>query len=100
MMRAAIRPLREMTRVVGMPAGGTVLRKASATWSPGSFRLGYVMAKLRWNALALAGVSLMSTPRNWTPAGLNLRASEASVGASARQGVHHDPQKFITSTWP
>src|SRR5215471_7118866 len=58
------------------------------------------MAKLRWNARALAGVSLMSTPRNWTPTGLNLRASEASVGASARQGVHHDPQKFITSTWP
>src|SRR5215470_7149730 len=58
------------------------------------------MLKLRWNALALAGVSLMSTPRNRTPAGLNVRANEASAGASARQGVHHDPQKFSTSTWP
>src|SRR4249919_1863291 len=58
------------------------------------------MLKLRWNASALAGVSLMSTPRNRTPAELNVRASEASAGASARQGVHHDPQKFSTSTWP
>ena len=40
MTRAAIRPLRSMTRVVGMPAGGTVLWKSSAIWSPGSFRLG------------------------------------------------------------
>src|SRR6266536_5050911 len=100
MTRAAIRPLREMTRVVGIPAGGTVLRKASAITSPGSFRLGYVTLKLRWNAWALAGVSLMSTPRKATPAGRSVRASDASVGASARQGVHHDPQKFITSTWP
>ena len=54
--------------------------------------------KLRWNASALAGVSLMSTPRKATPAGLNARASEASLGASARQGVHHDPyfvQKIV-----
>jgi hypothetical protein len=100
MTRAAIRPLREMTRVVGTPAGGTVLRKASAIVSPGSFRLGYLMLKLRWNAWALAGVSLMSTPRKATPAGRNVRASDASVGASARQGVHHDPQKFIVTAEP
>src|SRR5215467_6970913 len=42
----------------------------------------------------------MSTPRKATSEELNARASEASLGASARQGVHHDPQKFITSTWP
>ena len=35
MTRAAIRPLREMTRVVGMPAGGTVLRKSSAICAAG-----------------------------------------------------------------
>src|SRR5215475_3045735 len=42
----------------------------------------------------------MSTPRKATSEELNARASEASLGASARQGVHHDPQKFSTSTWP
>ena len=40
----------------------------------------------------------MSTPRKATPEGLNAWAIEASSGASARQGVHHDPQKFSTST--
>src|SRR6516162_10453838 len=100
MTRAVIRPVREMTRVVGMPAGGTVVRKSSAIRPPGSFRLGYVILKSRWNASALVVVSLMSTPMKATPAWPNERASAARVGASARQGVHHDPQKFITTTWP
>ena len=39
-MRAAIRPLRSITRVVGMLAGGTVPLKSRATRSFGSFRLG------------------------------------------------------------
>src|SRR5262249_33149368 len=100
MTRAAIRPLREMTRVVGIPAGGTGARDARAIASPGSLRRGAATLQVCWQAGALAGVSLMSTPRKATPAGRSVRASDASVGASARHGVHHDPQKFMTSTWP
>ena len=40
MMRAAIRPLRSMTSVLGMAAGGAVPLKSRAIWSFGSFRLG------------------------------------------------------------
>jgi len=40
MTRAAIRPLRSMTSVVGMPAGGAVALKSRAIRSFGSFRLG------------------------------------------------------------
>ena len=50
------------------------------------------MWKLRWNAAAVAGLSLMSTPRNRTPLGVKFWASRDSSGASARHGVHqhHD----------
>ena len=75
MTRAAIRPLRAITSVVGIPAGGTVLRKSRAISSPGSLRLGYWMPKSRMNASAVAGLSLMSTPRNCTPEARNWRAS-------------------------
>src|SRR6202042_2094555 len=44
--RAVIRPLREITSVVGIPAGGTVLRKSRARLSLGSLRLGQVNRKL------------------------------------------------------
>src|SRR5215831_12187069 len=58
------------------------------------------MPKRLWNAWAVAGLSLMSTPRNRTPRGVKCRASWDRDGASARHGVHQDPQKFITTTWP
>src|SRR5262249_55643845 len=58
------------------------------------------MPKRLWNALAVAGLSLMATPRNRTPRGVKCRASWARCGASARHGVHQDPQKFSTTTWP
>src|SRR5947208_10107805 len=58
------------------------------------------MWKLRWNAAAVAGLSLMSTPRNRTPLGVKFWASRDSSGASARHGVHQDPQKFSTTTCP
>src|SRR5262252_2713223 len=58
------------------------------------------MPKSRWNAWALAGLSLMSTPRNLTPVGAKCRDSRDRTGASLRHGVHQDPQKFITTTWP
>src|SRR5215472_8468487 len=58
------------------------------------------MPKRLWNAPAVAGLSLISTPRNRTPRGVKYRASWARDGASARHGVHQDPQKFITTTWP
>src|SRR5215472_6326033 len=58
------------------------------------------MWKSRWNAAAVAGLSLMSTPRNRTPLGVKCWASRDRNGASARHGVHQDPQKFITTTCP
>src|SRR6202034_4384113 len=62
MIRAATPPVRSITSVVGMPAGGTVPLKSSATASFGSFRLGEPIRKSRMNASALAGASLMYTP--------------------------------------
>src|SRR5258708_1281735 len=58
------------------------------------------MWKLDRNACALAGLSRMSTPRNWTPLPPNRRASDDRTGASVRQGGHQDPQKFSTTTCP
>src|SRR5215471_6961920 len=58
------------------------------------------MLKRLWNASAVAGLSLMSTPRNRTPRGVKCRANCDRDGASARHGVHQDPQKFTTTTWP
>src|SRR6476646_5383147 len=58
------------------------------------------MPKRLWNASAVAGLSLMSTPRNRTPRGVKYRASWDRDGASAWHGVHHDPQKFSTTTCP
>ena len=58
------------------------------------------MWKSRWNASAVAGLSLMSTPRNRTPLGVKCWASRDRNGASARHGVHQDPQKFSTTTCP
>src|SRR5690348_1194608 len=58
------------------------------------------MPKRLWNAWAVAGLSLMSTPRNRTPRAVKCRASCDRDGASARHGVHQDPQKFTTTTWP
>ena len=52
------------------------------------------------NACALAGLSRMSTPRKRTPLPVKCWDSDARTGASARQGVHQDPQKFITTTCP
>src|SRR5215470_1646157 len=58
------------------------------------------MPKRRSNASAVAGLSLMSTPRNRTPRGVKRLASWDRNGASARHGVHQDPQKFSTTTRP
>src|ERR1700728_1179948 len=52
------------------------------------------------NASAVAGLSRMSMPRNRTPEDLNAVASAERPGASARHGVHQEPQKFSTTTWP
>ena len=52
------------------------------------------------NASALAGSSLMSTPTNRTSDREKCCASAPSAGASSRHGVHHEPQKFRTTTSP
>src|SRR5258705_9267765 len=51
-------------------------------------------------ACALAGLSRMSMPRNRTPVDLRCVASADRPGASARHGVHHEPQKLSTTTCP
>src|SRR6266851_5006917 len=51
-------------------------------------------------ASALAGLSRMSIPRNRTPEDVKCEASADRPGASARHGVHHEPQKFSTTTCP
>src|SRR5690348_1078984 len=58
------------------------------------------MWKLERNACALAVLSRMSIPRNWTPLPPNRRDSDNRTGASVRQGVHQEPQKFSTTTCP
>src|SRR5579875_2860629 len=52
------------------------------------------------NASALAGESRLSMPRNRTPLDAYFWESAASVGASARQGEHQEPQKLRTTTVP
>src|SRR6202042_3209846 len=52
------------------------------------------------NASALVASSLISTPMNRTPGPEKFRASWARTGASSRHGVHHEPQKFMTTTEP
>ncbi len=49
-------------------------------------------------ASALGGLSRMSMPRKRTPDALKCVASAARSGASSRHGVHHEPQKFSTTT--
>src|SRR5690242_5371900 len=99
MVRDAILPWRSMTMVEGTALGGT-LRKDSATCPAWSYRLGYGILKVRWNAAALSLPSLTSTPTNCTPDALVCSAIFCSAGASARQGPHHDAQKFTTTTLP
>src|SRR5579875_210493 len=52
------------------------------------------------NASALAGESRLSMPRNRTPLDAYFWESAASVGASAREGEHQEPQKLRTTTVP
>ena len=51
-------------------------------------------------AWAASGWSRMSMPMNRTPFGCISLASVPSAGASSRQGAHHEPQKFSTTTSP
>src|SRR6516165_3974884 len=50
--------------------------------------------------MALAELSATSTPTNRTPDARNRRAAADRTGASWWQTVHHDPQKFSTTTCP
>ncbi len=63
-----------------------------------SINVGYGRAKRRAKASAFTGLSRVRIPMNATSVYFSDNA--ARVGASARQGAHHDAHTFTTATWP
>ena len=93
---AATFPFLSITTVDGIALAGSDFLKPINTES--SINVGYGSAKRRTKASAVAGLSRVRIPIKATS--VYFSDSAASVGASARQGAHHDAHTFTTATWP
>jgi len=93
-MRAATFPRLSMRTVEGIALAGKDFLNPINTES--SISVGYGRANRRANASAFTGLSRVRIPMNATSVYFSVNA--ASVGASARQGAHHDAQTFTTAT--
>ena len=85
-----------MTIVVGIALAGSDPRKLAITAS--SISVGYVNPNLFTKLCAEVKLSLVKIPTNWISG--FLIANSSRVGASARQGEHHEAQTFTTVIFP
>ena len=93
-IRAATSPFLSISTVEGIAFAGSDFLNPIKTES--SISVGYGRAKRRANASAFTGLSRVRIQMNATL--LYFSDNAARVGASARQGAHHEAHTFTTAT--